>query len=394
MSDHADNGDITLQEYGPQLVTCLNCCCGLCVYRCPAYVEITNEAVTARGVSQVCLAVLNGELQLSEVPDELLYACTGCRWCEWTCSLNTPLYIQRFGTRKTKVSGATMTEILRSMKVEAGDVPDVIKDALDNIVNYGNPYGKSKGIKDSWVERLGCQYGGQTTLLYVGSMVPHEPRATQMAEALIELLKKGNVDFFMLGADESESGALARYMGEEGLFEELVQQNSRLFREKAIKEVICLSPHDYDTLRNCYGLDSVIKHYTEKILELIKDKKIELKKRLNKRVTYQDPCYLGRRCNIYNEPRDILSSIPGLQLVEMDRTKGEASCCGGGGTGIWYTIPRINMNYTRAEHANEKNVDYLAVACPACLQMLDDGVKLKNYSISVKDIAQIVLEVI
>ena len=232
---------ITLEQFRPQLVTCLNCFCGLCVYRCPTYVEVMNEAVTARGLSQICLALLDGELELSELPDELVYACTGCRWCEWTCSLNTPLYIQRYGTRETKVSGATMTEILRSMKVERGEVPEVVKEALDNIVQVGNPYGKSKGAKDSWAERLGHKFDGKGTLLYVGSMVPYEARATQMAEALVKVLEKGGVEFSMLGADESDSGALARYMGEEGLFADLVERNSKLFEQKGIREIICLS---------------------------------------------------------------------------------------------------------------------------------------------------------
>lgn len=95
---------------------------------------------------------------------------------------------------------------------------------------------------------------------------------------------------------------------------------------------------------------------------------------------------------MYDPPREILNSIPGLEFVEMDRNKEMAYCCGGGGTGSWYDLPRLNMNFTRVDHAKEKNVDYLAVACPICLQMLDDGVKSRNYDFVVKDIAQIVLE--
>ena len=393
MNNNEDSESITLEEFRSQLVTCLNCFCGLCVYRCPAYVEMKNEAVTTRGLSQICLAVLDGELQLSELPDELVYACTGCHWCEWTCSLNTPPYIQRFGTRKTKVSGTTMTEILRSMKVESGEVPGVVKEALDNMVHVGNPYGKSRGIKDSWVEGLGHKFDGKESLLYVGSMVPYEPRATQMAEALVKILETAGVEFSMLGADELDSGALARYMGEEGLFTDLAEQNSKQLRQKGIKRIICLSPHDYDTFRSCYGLEDIdIKHYTEVIRELIKDGRIEFKNRVNKKVTYQDPCYLGRKYDIYGFPREILLNIPGLQLVEMDLTKGEASCCGGGGTGLWYDLPRININCTRIEQAKDKAVHYLVVACPACFQLLDDGAKSLNCDLVVRDVAQIVME--
>jgi len=384
---------VSLAEYEPQLWTCLNCFCGVCVRKCPAYGELQNEAVTARGLAQIGLAMLNGECGLAELSDELIYACTGCRWCEFDCSLNTPAFIKSTGTRKTRVSGATMTEILRAMKVENGDVPEVIKNALNNIAYVGNPYGKSEAIKDGWVSSLDGQFGGGSLLLYVGSTVPYEDRSTGMAEALITLLKTANVQFSMLGGEEIDSGAFARYMGEEGLFVDLVERNTELFKEKGIKQIICLSPHDYDVFLSYYSLDGVkITHYTEIILELIKDGRIKLTKPINKRVTYQDPCYLGRKHDIYDQPREILRQIPDLDLVEMVPNKQRAYCCGGGGTGLWYELPKVKMNQTRVAHAKEQGVHYLAVACPICLQMLDDGVKMRDYDIAVKDIAQIVME--
>jgi Fe-S oxidoreductase len=337
--------------------------------------------------------MLNGECGLAELSDELIYACTGCRWCEFDCSLNTPAFIKHTGTRKTRVSGATMTEILRALKVEDGDVPEVIKNALNNIAYVGNPYGKSEAIKDEWVSSLGGKSGGESRLLYVGSTVPYEDRATGMAEALITLLKTANVQFSMLGGEESDSGAFARYMGEEGLSTDLVERNTELFKKRGIKQIICLSPHDYDVFLSYYSLDGVkIIHYTELILELIKEDRIKFTKPINKRVTYQDPCYLGRQHDIYDQPREILRQIPGLDLVEMVPNRQRAYCCGGGGTGLWYELPKVKMNQTRVDHAKEQGVHYLAVSCPICLQMLDDGVKMRNYDIAVKDIAQIVVE--
>ncbi|MCK4787080.1 MAG: (Fe-S)-binding protein [Desulfobacteraceae bacterium] len=387
--------DVEFESYMPQIQTCVNCYCGLCVAYCPALEETKDESLSARGLSQIMQGIKRGEFDFEELPDEVIYACTGCRWCEWNCSQNTPLWITQHGDRTTKVSGSTMTELMRSIRVEKGEVPKAVKDALDSIVKFGNPYGRPKQIKDKWVEDLGCTFSGEDTLLYVGSIVPYEDRSTKMAEALIEILKKANLTFSMIGGDESDSGALARYMGEEGLFEELVEKEARLFKEKGIKKIICLSPHDYNDFMSYYGFNDIeFKHYTEVLLEIIKDKKIELTKEVKKRVTYHDPCYLGRKLNIYDPPREILKGIPGLELVEMDRNKEMAYCCGGGGTGLWYELPRIHMNYTRVDHAKEKNVDYLAVACPVCLQMLDDGVKSRDYDIPVKDIAQIVMEAV
>jgi len=384
---------VEFESYMPQIQTCVNCYCGLCVAYCPALEETKDESLSARGLSQIMQGIKRGEFDFEDLPDEVIYSCTGCRWCEWNCSQNTPLWITQHGDRTTKVSGATMSEIMRSIRVEKGEVPKAVKDALDGIAKVGNPYGRPKEVKDKWVEDLGCTFNGEDTLLYVGSMVPYEDRSAEMAKALIDILKKANFPFSMIGGNESDSGALPRYMGEEGLFEDLVEKEVKQFKEKGIKNVVCLSPHDYDEFLSYYGSDGIeFKHYTEVLLDIIKDKKIELKKDVNKKVTYHDPCYLGRKHNIYDPPRDILKSIPGLELVEMDRNREMTYCCGGGGTGLWYELPRIHMNYTRVDHAKEKDVDYLAVACPICLQMLDDGVKSRDYDIEVKDIAQIVLE--
>jgi Fe-S oxidoreductase len=135
-----------------------------------------------------------------------------------------------------------------------------------------------------------------------------------------------------------------------------------------------------------------IKHYTQLFAELIDSGKIKFSKEIKKKVTYHDPCYLGRKNNIYDEPRKILQSIPGVELVEMDKTKETAYCCGGGGTGLFYDLPKMNMNLARADQAKEKDVGCMAVACPICLQMLDDGIKSRDYKFEVNDIAQLVRE--
>ncbi|MFX1519675.1 MAG: (Fe-S)-binding protein [Promethearchaeota archaeon] len=383
---------LTLKQYLPQLWTCLNCYCGLCIESCPAYRELKNEAVSARGISQVALGIVRDEIELPEVLDDIVYACTGCRWCDWICSQNTPIKIVREGTRNTKVSGATVSEILRSMKAERGTIPPEIRDALNNIVKHGNPYGGPKAQKDNWVDELGMTLDGSETLLYVGSTVPYDERAARAAEAVIEVFTKAQLDFGMLGSEEMDSGAFPRMMGEEGLFLEMVDHNTAKFKNYGITRIICLSPHDYDTFTEYYhDLDDIeITHYTEVLWELIDSGKIKFTGEFDQRVTYHDPCYLGRRSEIYDAPRNILQRIPKLEFVEMSFTKENAHCCGGGGTGLWLDLPKINMDMTRADEAKEKDVKYLIVACPICLQMLDSAMKSKDYEIEVRDIAEIV----
>ena len=388
-------GSLTLEEYEPQLWSCLSCYCGLCVEGCPCYRATAREVLAARGLAQVALAVLRGELPVEELPDELVYACTGCRWCEWLCSMNTPRFIVEHGDRRTRVSGATMAELLRALKVESGRVPKQVRDALNGLVRHGNPYGRPRALKDRWVEELGLKLSGQETLLYVGSTVPFEERAKGMAEALVELLRLAGLEFGMLGGSELDSGAFARALGEEGLFEELVEHNKRLLAQARVRQVICLSPHDYDAFLNFYGLEGVeFKHYTQVLHELLEAGRLR-PGRLAARVVYHDPCYLGRRHGIYDEPRAVLKAIPGLELVEpRGWTRERSFCCGGGGAGLFYEVPGLDLHLHRIDQLAETGADYVAVACPICRQMLEDAAKSRDYGLEVRDVAELLLQAV
>ena len=388
-------GYLTLKDYQRTLISCVVCYCGLCAANCPAYVSLRDEAVSPRGLAQIAFNVLKGELDISKVPDKIIYACTGCGWCEWDCSQNRPLP-DDLKRRDVMISGATITELLRSIKVERGEVPEQVAEALNNLVKFGNPFGKPAKVKDDWVAGLGIQANPTDTILYVGSLVPYDDLATKMAEALVKVLKRAGLKFGMLGSKEADSGAFARAVGEEGLFMELVDSNTETFKKNGVKRIICLSPHDYDTFVHYYDdiKDEIeIKHYTQVLWELMENNKIELKGSYEKKVTYHDPCYLGRRNNIFDEPRKILKKIPGIELVEMKLAREEAFCCGGGGTNLFYRIPEIDIDLRRVEQAKETGAEVIAVACPICLRMLNDAVKSKGYEMTVLDIAQIVNEV-
>jgi len=354
-----------------------------------------TEAVTARGLAQIGLALLSGDLKVSQLTDEILYACVGCRWCETVCSMNTPVYIKRNGSRKTRVSGATMAEILRSLQVsETGKIPIEIKNALVSLSRYGNPYGLSEKSKDVWVSTLELALKGEDTIFYGGATVPYDHNSRRMAEAVITLLKAGQIQFAMLGSQEKDSGAFARMMGEHYLFLEMKKHHMNNFPNHQLKQIICLSPHDYDTFRHDYknmgSLD--VAHYTQILWKLIQDGTFRFSRRINRKVTYHDPCYLGRQNHIYEEPRMILRSIPGVELVEMNLSGETSWCCGGGGTGLFLELPNLNIDKERADQIKEANPDCVAVSCPNCYQMLDAALKSRNYEIEVKDIAELVLE--
>jgi Fe-S oxidoreductase len=392
MENSSEKVFLTVEDYKDQLWSCYNCFCGLCIENCPAFVESKKEACSARGLAQLGLALISGELDISELDDEIVYTCTGCGWCEWDCSMNSIDIIQRLGTRRTKISGETMTEIFRSMKVEKGAVPPEVRDALNNLAVLGNPYGGSKDRKDEWARSLGLLDENNSTVLYCGSLIPYDERATRMAEAIIAVFKEAQVEIGMLGSNEMDSGAFAMMMGEEGLFEEMLENSKKTFREHGVERLICLSPHDYDMFKNYHniGSDVDVKHYTQVLSELIDNNQLRFRKEIKKKVTYHDPCYLGRKNDIFEEPRRILENIPGIELIEMDKNKTSSYCCGGGGSGLFYDIPGIEMNNTRADQAADKAVEYIIVACPICYQMLDDAVKSRDYQMEIKDISEMV----
>ncbi|OPL17447.1 MAG: hypothetical protein AVO38_00200 [delta proteobacterium ML8_D] len=380
---------VTLKDYGKALENCLSCSCGLCNKDCPAYNQLQIGSVSPRGIAQVALGVLKGEYNISDIPDEILYACSGCRACEWYCGENVFLTKK---TRKNVVSGATTTEILRAMKVENGNIDPRIRDVLSNIMKFGNPYGGLPKVKDDWVNKMGIKDEEAETLLYVGSFVPYDEDARVAAEAVIDILKRAGVKFRMLGSQEMDSGSQAMMLGDEGIYEEMVEHNLEIFKKYKIKKIICFSPHDYDIFLNYYeGLENIeVKHYTQVLWELINSKIIKIGKKINKKITYHDSCYLGRRNNIYEEPREILKSIPGVELVELELSRGNSYCCGGGGPVLWMDLPNVKMDLARADQIKELDVDVVAVACPLCLQMLKGAMDSRGYDIEVRDIAELV----
>lgn len=395
MKEQCNCQSVNIKEYEAQFWSCQNCFCGLCLDGCPAYRELGNEAVSARGLAQIGISLINGEVEISELSEEILYSCVGCGWCEEVCSMNTPLYIKRYGNRKTIVAGATMAEMFRSLKIEkGGKIPKGVKDALNNIFKFGNPYGGGRKLKDQWVADLGVSMDKQDTILYCGATVPYEEKSIAMAEAIIKVLKIGQIEFGILGQDEKDSGAFSRVMGEEGLFMDMVEHHLKIFKEHGIRNIICVSPHDFAAFKHYYeDMENIeVKHYTQVISDLIDSGKIKLSKKMNKRVTYHDPCYLGRHNEIYDEPRNILNNIEGIDLVEMEQSKETALCCGGGGSGLFLDLENVNIDKARADLINDVHPDYVAVACPNCYQMLDAAIKGRNYMIEVKDIAQLVLE--
>lgn len=380
---------------------------------CPL-MDTTNgfELYTARGRNWITRQILEGKLDVEKITQEAIsaiYACFICGSCTEHCLVLDPKSWERFPNNVYDdhlIINDEITRYLRSLIINIGRPPSEVREVLKNYQHFSNPYGKSKDERAAWVKKLDFKVKnlaeeGGTTLFYTGSIAPYEERVERSLLAIARVLELANIDFGILGSQETDSGAEAYDLGELGLFEELARRNLEAFKKYGISRIITVSPHDYNAFKRYYPallgedwleLNIEVKHYTQVIAEAIKDRKITLRSKLSSmKVTYHDPCYLGRKNGIYDSPRIIISAT-GANLVEMRLSRHNSYCCGGGGGGKWYRPPeRTHAEIERIKQATETGASILLVACPICLTMLEDGVKSVGADMKVMEVAEFLI---
>lgn len=377
------------KDFEREAEKCMGCLIGTTV--CPVFESYGDRAVyTNTGVGIIAGAYHMEKWKLE--PDERfiqsVYECTNCGACERVCrnSLNVTHLINH----------------IRSTLVERGLVPSTIRDALRNSLKYGNPWGKLQNMRDQWAEQLNIKRFSEgekhSILLYVGCTPSYDTRCQEVARSMVAVLNRAEVDYGILGNDEKCCGDQILKMGEKGLFDMLAEQNINLLNKYGINRIVTMSPHCYNTFKNdypCLGGKYEVQHYSQFLLELIDEGELRFSKKVDKAVTYHDPCFLGRHNDIYEAPRRILEAIPGLKLVEMPRNREDSFCCGGGGGRMWIDEKSgEHVSTIRAREAVSVNTDMIATACPFCLVNLEDGIKAldKNGNVMVKDIIELVNE--
>lgn len=355
--------------------------CGKCSSGCP--VSLKSPLNIRRLVREVTLyRNLGPVFQRQE-----LWDCTTCQTCTIRCPRGIKPHELLIG--------------LRARLVEEGQVPKTAITALEGVERYGNPWGKSRSERSEWASGLGLKdisQGQKSGILYFACCtVSYDPRVQEIGKALVRGLQAAGVDFGFLGKEESCCGSEIRRLGEEGLFEMQAEENLGLFRGHGITRIITTSPHCYNTFKNEYPGHSIeIQHYSQFVAGLIHDQKLKFSRETRKRVTYHDPCYLGKQNRVFAEPRSIIQAIPGVTFIEFDRSRERSLCCEGGGGRMFVeasaTGPRLAE--TRVKDAVEMGVDVIATACPFCLLNLEDAVKLtgNESKIVVKDIMELVSE--
>jgi len=369
--------------------------CGYCkfpvnwtdVNNCPPYARFRMESYSCGGRLWLTRAWLNDQINWTEHLAEILYSCTTCKNCVIKCPL-------RFN-----VDIVNMIVAARGEMVEAGKVPPAVKRFLENVELYGNPYGESKTKRGQWADGTGVeQYHRQEYLYYVGCTGSYDTRAQEAARALAMVMMKAGISFGILGSEETCDGNEVHQLGEMGLFEMLAGNNISTFNDLDVQKIITFSPHAYNAMKNScnqYGRNFQVFHYTHLLCGLAEAGKINTSKGFHARVTFHDPCFLGRWNDEYEAPRSVLNAIKGIELIEMNKNREGALCCGGGGGNFQINLlggSESSPARRRVREAHEAGANILAVACSKCLVMLDDAVKSEELGdkLAVMDISEIV----
>jgi Fe-S oxidoreductase len=361
--------------------------CGKCMAVCPwTHIESVVFPVYRIPQSVKFGAIMSSE-DTAEIEREVteIYRCVGCESCTTWCP-----------------HGVSMPDIMRGIRrilVEFGSYPSELSESVSRIHSSGNPFGEPREQRAAWTEGLNVPiFEVGMDYLYSPCCVPaYDPRAVTVAKATVGVLRAAGVSFGILGDGESCCSEAIRRAGAEEVFQEVASANIAAFSEAGVQRAVVTSPHCYRTFDQDYGglgADFETIHQTQLFAKLIEQQRLEPKKSLDKKVVYHDPCALGRGCGVYDEPREVLKSIPGLELVEIPIYSREHSlCCGGGSGGVWMERPKgERFSDIRVQQAVATGAEILAVACPYCLQMFSDSVKTMDLELEVKDVCELLDE--
>jgi Fe-S oxidoreductase len=369
--------DAIIEAGGEALKSCYQC--GLCTASCPW--NLVRTFLTRRLIHE-------SQIGLLDLGSEEVWLCATCGACVERCPRGVEII--------------DIFKALRGIGTQWGVSPKTIKIAMGGILTSGNPWQEEREKRADWAKDLGVKTFAQgTELLYYPCCTPaYDRRARRIALATVDILKKAGVDFGILGPEENCCGESARKLGEEEIFQSLAQGNIEVFKRHGVKKVLVSSPHCYHTFKNEYpdlGGEFEVVHITQFLAELIEQGKIKLKKSFPKKVTYHDPCYLGRHNNVYEEPRKVLENIPELEFIELPDSREESICCGGGGGRIWMeTKKEERFSDLRIDQALDVGAEVLAICCPYCMLNFDDSLLNmgKEDVLEIKDISELVSEVI
>ena len=387
--------------------------CGRCTSVCPAHLtgkpldprEIVlkvGEVMTATGEAKVSPPVgtdpditIGADSVFERITAEELWACTSCKACDEICPVNIEILDK-------------ILDMRRYLSLMESDFPPELGNTYRSMENSQNVYGLNQGDRGDWTSSLEgvpvIEPSGSFDheyLYWVGCAGSFDDRNKKTSRAMAKLLQRAGIDFAILGPSELCTGDPARRSGNEYIFQMLAMQNIETLDGLGVKKIVTQCPHCFNTLKNEYpqlGGNYEVVHHSQFLMELIDSGRLSLDgASLEERVTYHDSCYLGRHNDVYLAPRSVIGSLGGIDVVEMPRNGTQGLCCGAGGARMWmeeHTGKKVNIE--RTEEALATGAERIAVACPFCYVMIDDGVKEKHRDgdVKVQDIAEVLAEAV
>ena len=349
--------------------------CGVCTAACP-WGLVRDEPLSVRSIMR------GAQLGLLEA-EEAIWLCTACGQCEIYCPRGVPI---------VEVFQSLRQHLWERRKIPAGLTP-----ILWSVYWNNNPLSQPPSQRMDWADGLNLQIFDSTKheiLLYFGCTASYDSRAQSVARAIVEVLRAADVSFGILGEEEPCCGEAVLRLGHFPYFQDVAQHAVDIFEKFDVSKLVALSPHCYDVFRNHYPhINESFEplHYTEYIANLIEANRLALEGSLSSKISFHDPCLLGRVNELTDPPRAILETVPDAQVIEMPHFGPDTLCCGGGGGRMWMeTPPGERFSDLRVQEALDVGADIIATACPLCISCLEDSIGSMGVTkLKVRDIAEI-----
>ena len=405
--EHADHyGTSKVTQHSWKNLLDLYACteCGRCQEQCPAFLTgkpLNPKMIIVDSRENLYRTVRDASQEQRRAPQEAqkligeaitedeIWSCVACGACQEEC----PVLIEHV---------PKIVDMRRSLVLEESRFPKEAQAALRSIETQGNPYGLPRAQRSDWAQDLGVKTLEEKPdaeyLYFVGCAASYDEPNRAVARAFVRLLQTAGVDFAILGPAETCNGDPARRIGNEYLYQLQAQQNIEAMNQRKVRKVIATCPHCFNTIKNefpQFGGTYEVVHHTQMLAQLLAEGRLKPSRAIAGKFTYHDSCYLGRWNDIYDPPRAVVESIPGAELVEIERHHRRGFCCGAGGGRMWME-EKIGkrINHARVEQTLRTQAPRVATACPFCLTMFRDGIAAKNAGdqLQVQDLAQFLAE--
>jgi heterodisulfide reductase subunit D len=356
--------------------------CGFCLPNCPTYAVLRTEAFTPRGRNAITRAVIEGELELTPDLAQSLFTCLGCGACTKACfpGINTKAAVLSDRACLTEIQAHPT--ILEKLAETLGRCHNISEDDNEGRANWRQYL---ENVPNEVLEKDRAEI-----VYFVGCGASFLPMAQKIPADFATIMYRAGLDFTILGGEEWCCGSPLLGAGMPDKVTELKNHNLEKFKSIGAKEVVFSCPSCMDTWKTLYGSDAKVRHASQVLADLIKQDKLKLKQ-LQLKVTYHDPCHLGRNSGVFEQPREVIKSIPGIEFVELANNRNFSLCCGGGGN-VEMVDPDLSAAVARRklEEIQSTGADTVVSSCQQCLRTIDAAARSEGIELDVLDLTQLV----